>query len=139
MIDEKDPNYEFSYEVVSSMRHMLSNANLGMDTLEYSADFTIKHTLTVLKCMNEAADMWFYSKSMPRTIFYAIFINTVHEYITDNQGKHQNRDFWFELVVKITKEWEKISEISKEVKKNDRINVDEYHEMFRRDLDVSTQ
>jgi hypothetical protein len=135
----KDPNYEFAEDVVNSLIKTTMNPNLGRDLLEVTQDETITYAITVIKCMANASDLWFYSKFMPKTILYAVLVSTVHEYIMDNVKKHQSRAFWVDLADKITVEQEKIKQIADNVKNDDKINIDEYHEMFRGDLDVSTQ
>jgi len=135
----KDPNYEFAEDVVNSLITTLMHPNLGWETLETRANETITHTLTIVKCMANASDLWFYSKFAPKTILYAVLISTVHEYIMDNVKKHQSRAFWMDLADKTTAEQEKIKQIADNVKNDDKINIDEYHEKFRGELDVSTQ
>lgn len=139
MNDKSDPNWEFSNDVIASMVQLLSNPNLGEETLEHSAQWTAEHTITIIRCMAETSDMWFYSKSQPRTVLYAIYLNTVHEYILDNVDKYNKREFWADIQFKILEVWHKIGEICDNIKPNDKIDIDEYHEEFRKELDVITQ
>jgi hypothetical protein len=136
---DKDQNYEFADDVVASMVQLISNPALGVETLENSAGWTAQYTITITKCMAETADTWFLSKSLPRTVIYGILVNTVHEYIMDNQEKHKIRVFWAELHSKVRQLWDKAREIVNNIKPGDKINIDEYHEMFRSELDVGTQ
>jgi hypothetical protein len=139
MSKNKDPNYDFSEDVMKSLITTLMHPNLGWETLETGANETITYTLTIVKCMANTSDLWFYSKFEPRTVLYAVLISTVHEYIMDNVKKHQSRAFWMDLADKTTAEQEKIKQIADNVKNDDKINIDYYHEKFREDLNVSTQ
>lgn len=139
MKEPTDPNYEFAEDVMTSLYDILMNPNLGMDLIETKKDYAIKNATTIIKCMAETADMWFFAKSTPRTILYAVFINTVHEYIMDNKNKHQDRVFWLHLWDNFSLTKTKINELVKKIKNGDKINIDEYHEIFRKDLDVDAQ
>jgi hypothetical protein len=130
---------DFAEDVTKSMIKLLKNPDLGENLLESAPEDVVKHTVTLITCIAEAADLWFYSKASPKTIMYAVFISTVHEYIMDNVKKHQSRAFWAELAEKLPIEKDKIQQSVDKVKNNDKINIDEYHEMFRGDLNVSTQ
>jgi hypothetical protein len=110
-----------------------------MDTLEESVEFSAVYATTVIKCMTLVADTWYYPNSGPRTILYAILINTVHEYLLDNEDKYNNPKFWVDLLCNATKIWNEIDEIVENIKNNDKINIDNYHGTFRGELNASTQ
>jgi hypothetical protein len=121
------------------MIKVLKNPDLGENVLESSPEELVKHTTTLMTCIAEASDLWFHAKSSPKTVLHAVFISTVHEYIMDNVKKHQSRVFWADLAEKLPIEREKIQQIADNVKNNDKIDIDKYHEEIRGDLNVSTQ
>jgi hypothetical protein len=132
----KDPNYEFSDVLVGATARLLGNLDLGADTLGYSREENTKYTTALIRCIAEVSDTWFCSNSQPRTILYAILINTVHEYIMDNEKNHEKREFWAALHYNMVQEWNKTCYAVKDIKDGDKIDIDEYHDKFRRDLSV---
>jgi hypothetical protein len=132
----EDPNYEFSDILMNATSRLLGNLDLGVDTLEFPREENIKYTTALIRCIAETSDIWFCQSSQPRTILYAILINTVHEYIVDNEKNHEKREFWAALHYEMVQEWNRICYVVLTIKDGDKIDIDEYHDKFRRDLNA---
>ncbi len=123
----KDENYEISEKVYKTMLNVLSDPLLGDNPTYLPEKFTENKVKTILYCMSLAADYWYAKNSHPRTIFYAVIINTVFEEVGNPEFEPDDRYFWLGLVDKLKKEEENIEKRISEMKNNDKINIDEYH------------
>lgn len=127
----KDENYEISEKVYKAMIEILSNPLLGEKPIYLTENHTENIVKIILYCMSSEADNWYTKNAHPKTIFYAVVINTVYEEIENLDFINNKKDFWKNLVEKLTEEEKNINTMIKEIKNNDKINIDEYHKKIK--------
>ena len=132
----KDEFWEFSEQVYDSMIHVLNEYNLGRTALYVSEGYYEKLTKVLIHCMSNTADGWYARGAHPRTIFFAVTINSIHEFLEKAELNEKNPKFWEELCEIVVTEREIIDKKVEELKPGDKVDVDVYHREIQERLDV---
>lgn len=133
---KKDEFWEFSEQVYEAMTHALGDYHLGRQQLEVAEGYYERLTKVTIHCMSNTADGWYARGAHPRTVFFAVVINSVHEYLEKNNLNEKSPDFWYDLHDKVVKEREIIDSKIEQLKPGDKVDIDVYHREIQERLDV---
>lgn len=133
---KKDEFWEFSEQVYDAMTHVLGDYHLGRMELGVTEGFYEKLAKVTIRCMSNTADGWYARGAHPRTVFFAVAINSVHEHLEKNNLNEQSPDFWYDLYEKVINEKEIINKKVEQLKPGDSVDVDVYHRDVQERLDV---
>ena len=128
-----------SEDVVQIMMELLSDLNLRQIPIHVKPEFLDNKIKTLLYCLSTTADAWYGRKAHPRTVLNAILVNTIQEYVEDSGYKIGDIGFWNNLTANVAEIYTNIVSETADPGKLTKIDIDSYHERFRRMLDVKAQ
>jgi hypothetical protein len=139
-----DENYDLAKCVVFTMNSDIMDMWANANSLGRNLEIYDKMTLTRLKCYSTTADTWYMNKSHPRTVLYAILINSVHEYILEKYKNIKSDEFpwlsqeiWEHVLDVIDKERNEIKSKVDNLGINEVIDIDAWHNKMIGELNVN--
>jgi hypothetical protein len=137
MIQTNDELSEFSEAVYTAMAELLGHPYLGNRPLQFEKGYLERRTITIIKCISISADEWYAVNAQPKTVLYAVVINTIDEFLEESSDKEDEPEFWTKLTEFMLAERTNILEKTKKLKNGDKINIDEYHRELKERLNVN--
>jgi hypothetical protein len=134
---------KFPEDVIRILSHDIVRFVSTIDDLGVNQKNSENDLITRIICYSHTADIWYTINSPPIVVYYAVLINSVHEYITDihkniapEDQQWLNADFWSGIYNLIDKERKYIKETVKNIKPGEVVNIDIYHEKVKGELNA---
>lgn len=124
---KQDEFWDFSEQVYDAMVVVLGNYNLGRQPVQCTKGYYEKLAEVMVHCMSNTADGWYTRGSHPRTVLFAVAINSVYEFLQKTGPKDEDYDFWFDLYTMAIDEKGIVKAKVELLKAGDEVNIDEYH------------